>query len=396
MIKSFDVIALGARDYYQIPIALHQKKRLGYLITDFYGLNYIKKSTRFDSRLPKEKTVSIYFVFALKIILLLFIKNTNEKIDFIFGFTSGCINFFTGNNAIVYSYYLNGFLFFYNFFKIKPKKIICFHVHPDYDFEFTSLKKDSENFYRHYSIKLKEYLNLKAQINSNYYYKNLMKVNAVLCASQFIKKQLLSHKIKKITVIPYGSKYEFYRLAEKKIKINASRKKTRIITIARLTQSKGLHWYFKVFEKLNSSTKEKLEWVIISNKIDPEILGLIPKEVKLLTNLTNEDLQFYLESSDLFLLPSLYEGFGLVYLEAASLGLPVAFTKNSGAPDFCENDINGILLDFNEISTLNFFKTCAFDLKKINQMKKNCQNLNRLPNWKNFRKEILTVCELYK
>jgi glycosyltransferase involved in cell wall biosynthesis len=394
--KSFDVIALGARDYYQIPIALHQKNCLGYLITDFYGLTYIKKSSRFDSRLPKEKVVSIYFIFALKIIFLLFIRNINEKIDFIFGFVSGCINFFTGNNAIVYSYYLNGFLFFYNFFKIKPKKIICFHVHPDYDFEFTSLKKDSENFYKHYSIKLKEYLNLKPQINSNYYYKNLRKVNTVLCASQFIKKQLLSHNIKKITVIPYGSKYEFNRFVEKKNNINPSRRKTRIITIARLTQSKGLHWYFKVFEKLNTLTKEKLEWVIISNKIDPEILGLIPKGVKLLTNLTNEDLKMYLESSDLFLLPSLYEGFGLVYLEAASLGLPIAFTENSGAADFCKNGKNGLLLKFNEISIFNFFNTCAYDFRKVNEMKKNCLNLNRLPNWRNFREEIVNVCELCK
>ena len=394
--KPFDVIALGGRDYYQIPIALHQEGSLGYLITDFYGASYIKKSVRFDPRLPKRKTVSIYLIYAVKAIFLIITKNKNEKIDFIFGFASGCINFFTGNNAIVYSYYLNGFMFFYNFFKIKPKKIICFHVHPDYDFEYTFLKKDSENFYSRYSIKLKEYLNLMPQTNTDYYYKNLIKVNKVLCASQFIKKQLLSHHIKKIIVIPYGSKYEFNKYAKGKIKVNFNSKKTRIITIARLTQSKGLHWYFKVYEKLDIPTKEKLDWIIISNSIDSEILELIPKGVKLLRNLSNEDLQSYLETSDLFLLPSLYEGFGLVYIEAASLGLPIAYTENSGAADFCVNGKNGILLNFNETSILNFFNTCAYDLKKINQMKKSYLGLSNLPNWRNFRKEILSMCEICK
>ena len=48
---------------------------------------------------------------------------------------------------------------------------------------------------------------------------------------------------------------------------------------------------------------------------------------------------------DIFTLPSLYEGFGIVLLEAMSLGKPVIGTRVGGIPEVIEDGVNGYLVE---------------------------------------------------
>lgn len=63
-------------------------------------------------------------------------------------------------------------------------------------------------------------------------------------------------------------------------------------------------------------------------------LGFLPEDRKIQA----------LQSSDVFVLPTLYEGFGQVFLEAMASGLPIVTTDVAGNKEIVEDRKNGILV----------------------------------------------------
>lgn len=145
-----------------------------------------------------------------------------------------------------------------------------------------------------------------------------------------------------IGVIPNGIDTVHFSPPERR----AENKPTRLVTVARLLERKGIH---TILQALSSPTLLPVELQIIgTGPYETELremvddLGLAGR-VRFLGYVPNEELPSYYRKSDIFVLPSATESFGLVFAEAMSCGLPIAASDVGGIPETVRDGIDGLL-----------------------------------------------------
>src|SRR3989344_3387993 len=110
-----------------------------------------------------------------------------------------------------------------------------------------------------------------------------------------------------------------------------------VLFVGTLQPRKNIARLIEAFSKLN---KSDLNLVIVGKKgwkfeeilAAPEKFG-VGNKVKFLDSVTDEDLPAFYKNAICFVLPSLYEGFGLPVLEAMQYGCPVLTSNISSLPE---------------------------------------------------------------
>ncbi len=123
---------------------------------------------------------------------------------------------------------------------------------------------------------------------------------------------------------------------------------TPIITcIAELHPRKGIRYVLEAVRELVAQ-KENIKLILVGSGEEKETYEKYIRDheleeyVELLGR--RHDIPQILKSSDIFVLPSLNEAFGLVLLEAMMAKLPIVATNNGGIPEIIEDGKNGILV----------------------------------------------------
>ena len=108
-------------------------------------------------------------------------------------------------------------------------------------------------------------------------------------------------------------------------------------------QRKGLHHLLLAWQRASLPALSRL--TLVCRVMDHEIERLaatIPR-VEMVRGLPADRLSALYAASSLFVMPSLVEGFGQVYLEALAQGCPVLGTANTGLPDL-GREADGVFL----------------------------------------------------
>lgn len=136
-----------------------------------------------------------------------------------------------------------------------------------------------------------------------------------------------------------------------------SEKTSVIIAVAELHPRKGLLYLLEAAQKIQEKNQD-FKIIIVGTGAQKKLLEKkikklgLEREVSLLGYQHN--IPHLLAASEIFVLPSLNEAFGLVLLEAMAANLPIVATKNGGIPEIITNNVTGLLVPPAESSELAY------------------------------------------
>ncbi|KKR49068.1 MAG: Glycosyl transferase, group 1 [Candidatus Magasanikbacteria bacterium GW2011_GWC2_40_17] len=205
----------------------------------------------------------------------------------------------------------------------------------------------------------------------------------------FVKKKM---EIKSVQVIYNG-------IEEKRVvkpsQPRSSGSKLKLICISRLIFCKRIDLIILAIKDLDDVELE----IIGDGYYKDKLISLIKKNnltdrVKLLGYINNADLDQYLKAADIFILPSIGDSFGIVFLEAMACGLPIIAAKAGGVAEVVKNGFNGLLAEPNDLDSL---KKAIIELKN-NPDERVKFGLNSLARVKEFNWEEIAeqYFKLYK
>jgi len=130
---------------------------------------------------------------------------------------------------------------------------------------------------------------------------------------------------------------------------NIVREKYRVIFVGLLNLRKGIQYLLQAWNKLSITIPEdQIELLLVGNLQQDLKLVLqnipIKKNVIFYGSTSRENLRELYRSSNLFVLPSIEDGFGMVMGEAMASGLPVICTTNTGGPDIIIDQEHGFII----------------------------------------------------
>jgi glycosyltransferase involved in cell wall biosynthesis len=180
--------------------------------------------------------------------------------------------------------------------------------------------------------------------------------NSAIAQSNDMKRVMQAIYPREIAVVPMGIELEEYkdRCSEK----GRETPQKRIIFVGRFDPVKGLDNLLRAMNSVGKVLPDAQLILVGDGKERKNLESLadslgIRDSVDFAGRLNGEKKTEYLCQADLFVLPSISEGFGIVILEAMACGLPVVATRVGGVPDLVEDGVNGYLVesrDFQEMA----------------------------------------------
>jgi len=190
-------------------------------------------------------------------------------------------------------------------------------------------------------------------------------------------------------------------ISEEKIRERAKSNGLRILFIGNVIERKGLHTLLEAVKGQKSKVRVD---VIGSLTTDPAYakqmqdfvtVNGLSSVVQFHGALNNEQLLEKLRQSHLLIVPSSYEGFGIVYLEGMCFGLPAIGTTAGAAGEIIEHGKTGYLIEPNESATLAaHISKLASDRNLLTQLSREARRrYTQQPAWNETAGQIRTFLQ---
>jgi glycosyltransferase involved in cell wall biosynthesis len=160
-----------------------------------------------------------------------------------------------------------------------------------------------------------------------------------IAASTFTAKslQLIGIPAEKVRIIPLGVDFDRFSYRARR-----GSGPLRVLFVGKLARHKGLHFLLEAVSRLRS---EDVTLSLAGPSVGQNrMLQPFKGRFHALGSLDGEGLLRAYAEHDVLVLPSIYDGFGLVVLEAMASGIPVIATTNTCAPDIVREGVDGFVV----------------------------------------------------
>lgn len=177
--------------------------------------------------------------------------------------------------------------------------------------------------------------------------------------SEFLKQRAINHGVSEhqIDIVPNGvntSHFDTDTVSENKKKTLRKKHdladKKIIFTASRLAVKNGIGEVIRAMPTILADVPNAVFVIAGTGELDATLKQLVKeldleKHVRFVGFVSHDELPAYLVISDVFIRPSLSEGFGNSFVEALSCGVPIIGTRVGGIPDFLEHEKTGLFAD---------------------------------------------------
>ena len=173
--------------------------------------------------------------------------------------------------------------------------------------------------------------------------------------------------IERTNAVPFWTNINDYKPCSKTLKLLENEKVFKIGCPGRLVSDKNHQIVIEAVCQLKSESKKSVQLYLAGDGANKESLSLLIDQLDLndsvtfLGNLSVTEMIAFYKSMDVVVLPSYNEAFGLVFIEAIALGVPVIVSSKFGALDFVDKE---------QFSLKNF----TFDPNSVTDLKHSLHN----------------------
>lgn len=358
--SKFVVVQSGARDAYQLARALSEAGMLETLVTDLFwpvDLAWTRAVVRVlprplrslllqrsDPNLPSAGIRLCAFSGLMTLMLdklprvsRAMRRTAARRTDAILGRTAGKYAGRKNAGLISYSYYG------YDAFKNYSRPGILFQLHPHPVSMRRILTEELEaNPDCAASLRQEWELSLPEEDFQHMVRETTMAAH-ILVASSFTRETLVENGTKRssVSVIPYG--VETDRFVPDAARRSPPGSKLQLLFVGRINQRKGIKYLLEALRLLDT---REVHLTVCGRVVDGlELFRSFSGQVDVRPSVSAAELVAAYQSADLFVFPSVAEGFGQVLLESLACGLPVLSTTRTAAPDLIESGVQGFVVE---------------------------------------------------
>jgi glycosyltransferase involved in cell wall biosynthesis len=358
--NKFVVVQAGARDAYQLARALSDAGMLEALVTDLFwpvdlvwtraALRILPGSIRAmllqrsDPHLPSSQIrlcagsgLATLILDKLPRVSRAMRRKVSRRTDATLGRAAGRYAARKNAGLISYSYYG------YDAFSHYPRPGILFQLHPHPVSMRRILTEELEaNPDCAESLRQEWELSLPEQDFQHLVREPKMAAH-ILVASSFTRETLVENgtPYSSIDVVPYG--VDTARFTPDASRRSPPGSKLQLLFVGRINQRKGIKYLLEAMRLLNT---DQVHLTVCGRVVDGlELFRAFEGKVEVRPSVSATELVAAYRSADLFVFPSVAEGFGQVLLESLACGLPILSTTRTAAPDLIEHGRQGFIVE---------------------------------------------------